>query len=87
MKTYKNILSSEHLDILYNPKFICQRHDFTNWFCPYFDFDQEIMINTCIKCGKVKNRNIAYKGKDGKGRIIINTITKKRIFKGLQKGF
>jgi len=87
MKTSKNILSSEHLDILYNPKFICQRHDFTNWFCPYFDFDQEIMINTCIKCGKVKNRNIAYKGKDGKGRIIINTITKKRIFKGLQKGF
>ena len=87
MKTSKNILSSEHLDILYNPKFICQRHDFTNWFCPYFDFAQEIMINTCIKCGKVKNRNIAYKGKDGKGRIIINTITKKRIFKGLQKGF
>ena len=63
----------------------CTRHEFTNWFCPYVDIEQERFIDTCIKCGKVKKRNIAYKGRDSKGRIIINTITNKRILEDFEK--
>ena len=85
MITSENIISCEHLDMLYNPKFICKRHDFTNWFCPYADIEQERFIYTCLQCGKVKNRNIAYKGRDSKGRIIINTITNKRILEDFEK--
>ena len=76
MITPKNIMTCEHLDLLYNPKFICKRHDFTNWFCPYFDIEQEIIIPTCWKCGKVKNKKFAYVGRDKKGRRILEDFEK-----------
>jgi len=55
----------------------CHNHDYSNeWFCPYFDFEQEIMIPTCWKCGKVKNKKFAYVGRDKKGRRILEYIEK-----------
>jgi hypothetical protein len=30
------------------------KHMFTDWFCPYFDRENEMFRDTCFKCGKIK---------------------------------
>ena len=39
------------------------RHTYTNWYCPYFDVDEDFMRETCSRCGKIKSLGWRYMGR------------------------
>lgn len=52
----------------------CKKHEFTYWFCPYWDYNKQVMIDTCCNCGKVKYQKIKYVGRDKNDKRILVKI-------------
>ena len=48
-------------------------HEFTNWWCPFYDEGER--IDTCCICGKLKGRNIKYVGRRKDGSRIIEKFS------------
>ena len=46
----------------------CKRHNYSDWFCPFFDKVEDFSRPTCSSCGKVKGLNLYYLGRNKDGR-------------------